>query len=53
MKLRLFNTLTGSVTTISGASTIGYVEGVGTAARFNLLRYMALDNTGTCLLLTD
>ena len=38
---------TGLVTTIAGQTTSGYVDAVGTLARFNYPHEVAVDSTGT------
>lgn len=44
---------TGQVTTFAGAPESGFIDGVGTAARFNMPANIAVDAKGTTLYVTD
>jgi hypothetical protein len=44
---------TGQVSTLAGSGSAGFIDAVGTAASFNLPRFISIDPTGTYLLITD
>lgn len=50
-KVRVLDTRTGNVSTVAGGA--GFMDGVGTAARFNWPKHMALSNEGDSVFIAD
>ena len=52
-RIRMVNVATGLVSTLAGGSTSGFLDGTGTQALLNYPRLLALDKSGTSVLVPE
>ena len=52
-RIRMVNVASGLVTTLAGGSSSGFLDGTGTQALLNYPRFLALDKSGTSVLVPE